>query len=126
MRLFGLSDEKEAFAKLGRQRLGVIAADIEVTAAPRPVVGEAGDDEVASGPDRLPGQVDIVPSVRRIDQKVEHGPVMPDIERTEGLSFGDIGYNPIDRAGTLAEPRPGRAQRGLGDVEDGDFLERDD
>ena len=86
MRLPGLSDERETFAKLGRHRLGVIAADIEVTTTPRPVVGEARDDEVAPGRDRSPGQLDIVPSVRRIDQKVEHGPVMPDIE--QNLGFG--------------------------------------
>ena len=29
---------------------------------------------------------------------MEHGPVMPDVERTEGLGFGDIGCNPIDQA----------------------------
>ena len=123
MRLFSLFDKRKALAEFDRHRLGVIAADIEVTAPLWPIIGEACDDEMTTLRDRMSSQLDILPPVGRIGQEVENRPVMPDIESAEGFGFGDIGSNPLDSAGTLSQPRLGHGQRGLGDIENGDFLE---
>jgi hypothetical protein len=44
--------------------------------------------------DHPPGQLDIPLPMRRLRQEVEHGPVMPDIERAEmgREDFADGGY----------------------------------
>ena len=49
---------------------------------------------------------------------------MPDIEGADILNLGDIGRDPFDTPGPLAQPGPGLAQSGFGDVEHGDSLER--
>ena len=115
---------EKPFAQLGRHRRGVVPADVEIAALLRPIVGEAGDDQMAAFGDRPPGQIDILPSVRRIGQEVEHRPVMPDIEGADIPNLGHIGRDPLDTPGPLAQPRPGLAQGGLGDIEHGDSLER--
>ena len=42
-------------------------------------------------------------AARGLGQEVKDGAVMPDIEGPEGLDLGDVGDDPIDAAGTLAE-----------------------
>ena len=123
VRFPGFSNKREALADCCAQRIGVVAADIETAAPRRSLVGERRDDEVTPLGNSSPGQFDIPAAVRRIGQEVEHGPVVPDFEGADILSLSDIGRDPFDTLGTRAEPRPGFAQGGFGNVEDGDSLE---
>jgi hypothetical protein len=78
---------------------------------------------VAPFGDGIPGELDVTPPVGRVGQEVEHGPVVPDIERPEIRGCRYVGDHPANPLGPLAEPGSRRAEGDLGDIEDGDFSE---
>jgi hypothetical protein len=86
-------DELEAVGERRRQTRRVVALDREAAAPLRTVRCERGDHDVSSGADRSAGSGDVGVPVGGVDEEVEHGAVVPGVDRVwkaQGAHVGDL------------------------------------
>ena len=85
----GVPFQCELVAKLGMQGVGAIAHDRQPTALCRAILGEGGDDDMPAGFHSVQHRFNIGLPLLLGGKKMEHGPVVPDVERMPGQ--GDAG-----------------------------------
>src|SRR5215831_6307727 len=106
-------EPREGGPELGVELFGGIAHDLQAAALFRAVWPERRHDDVAAGLQRPPNRRDVLPAGERIAKEMKHGPVVPEVVGCRWQrSLGDVGANPANPAGALAEAAPRGVERG--------------
>jgi hypothetical protein len=111
------SHQFEAFAQFSDETRLIVSVDGQPAAFFRAVSRKRSDDDMTAGPDCLSHAGDIGRTVRRIRQKMEGCPIMPEIERPGRVPLGYVGDDPLHLTRAFAEPRPGGIERGRRDIQ---------
>ena len=98
----------------------VMAHDRQATASFRTVRSERTDDHVPPRFNRLLDSINIGGLIGVIGQKMEGGPIVPQIIRLRRLPFRDVGDDPLDLGAPIAETLSGCRKGGSGKVENGE------
>ena len=118
----GINQDEIASEDLG-QRVRIMADDRQTAASLRTVRGERPDDDVSPWLDSPFDPIDVGGLIGWIDQKMERGPVVPQIVVLRRLPFRDVRDHPLDLAAALAETFPGCGKGGSGKIEDRESVE---
>jgi hypothetical protein len=108
--------------ELGGEGSGGVAGGRESGAELRAVDGERTDDDVAVGCEGLMQHFPVPVALAGFGEEVEHCPVVPEAVPALGMPVQEVSRDPVDVVGRGAEPRPCRAERFSGDVQNGDVL----
>lgn len=105
-----------------RQLAAAIAADRQPAASLGSVRGEGGDDQSPPGDQRPLGKADVGRPFAGLDQEMEHGTVVPDVEVAQAANARHITHDPLHATSLITKPPPRDRQSGLRDVEHGHAL----
>jgi len=105
-------DEREPFAQFLCQTVRVGAMDRQPAAFFRAVCGKGCDDGVAAGLKGPAEPRDIGFAIGLLDQEMQGGTIMPDVESPRGLPLRHVLDDPLRRAGAPAEPKRGEIECG--------------
>jgi hypothetical protein len=94
-----------------------VAPNREPTAASGTFWPECRKDEMTPRPEGSPKHAEIALAVVSFREEVEDRSVVPDRERTGGSKAGDVGLDPGDTSGRVAEASAGVVKSACGDVE---------
>ena len=78
---------------------------------------------MAADSERASDQFHVLATIFLFRQKVEHGPVMPDVARGQLRDPADVAHNPMDQIGRIPQSGFGVFERDLRNVEDCHGLE---
>ncbi len=100
----------------GKTRL-IVSVDRQPAAFFRAVGRKRSNDDVTTGLDDLSHARDVGRTVRRISQKMEGCPIMPQVEGPRRVPFGHVRDDPLHLARSLTKPRPGGLERGFRNIQ---------
>jgi hypothetical protein len=98
-----------------------IAPDFKSAATRGPLGTECGENEMTSRPERPAKNCEIALAIIDIGQKVEDCPVVPYRKRAIRLKARNVGLDPGDAIGKIAQPGSGVLKSARSDVDDGDI-----
>jgi hypothetical protein len=122
VRLEGVKEFKVRLEKAGNQVL-IGTADRQAAALFRTRRGKACNQHEAAGPDHTPEHIGVGKPIRTFGQKVQNGPVMPQIKTIYGLPFCDIDSDEAQTARFAAQPLPYLCQGHRGNIQHRDIRE---
>jgi hypothetical protein len=122
VRLEGVKEFKVRAEKAGNQVL-IGTADRQAAASFRTRRGKACNQHEAAGPDHTPEHIGVGKPIRTFGQKVQNGPIMPQIKTIYGLPFCDIDSDEAQTARFAAQPLPYLCQGHRGNIQHRDIRE---
>jgi hypothetical protein len=81
---------------------------------------ECGKNEMAPWPECPAQNSEIALAIIGMGEKVKNRPVVPDRKLTSGLKVRDVGFNPGDMSGKVAQAGSGMLKSARSDVKNGD------
>ncbi len=108
--------DKPSSQFLGKTRR-VVSVDGQPAAFFRAVECKRSNYDMTAGLDSLSHARGVSNTVRRINQKMEGGPVMPNVENLRQVPFGSVRDDPLHQARPFTQPRLGGFERGLRNVQ---------
>lgn len=113
MQVVAMRHEFEAFSKQLGEVVWTISGDREATTFLRPVWRKGGNDRMAADVHRAREVFQIGRPLRRIDEEVEHCPVVPQVVMAIRGPSGDVCRNPFHCFTGLSQPVSGYIQGDL-------------
>jgi hypothetical protein len=110
--------ELELGAQFGFELIGRVPNDGEAAAPCRAVWRERGDDGGTSRLHCLHEARAVSLTIQRVCQKVENGTVVPYVHRRNRPVARDVGFDPLNAVGRIAQPRLCSCERRARNVED--------
>lgn len=107
----------------GETRL-IVSIDGQTAAFFRAVDCKRSKNDVTAGRDSLLHARDVGRAVRRINQKMEGCPIMPDVILPLRLPDCRVRDDPMNLSSNAPKARLGSLECGLGQIENGDILKR--
>jgi len=109
--------QDEPSSQLFGKTCRIVSIDGQPTAFFRAVECKRSNYDMTAGLDDLFHARDVSRAVRRISQKVKGRPIMPNVEGLRRAPFGHVGDDPMYLTCSFTEPRLGRSEPGLRNVQ---------
>jgi len=97
-----------------------IALNLESATVRGSLRTERGQDKMASRPERLAKNREIVPAILDVREEVKDCSIVPNRKRANGLEFHDVCFKPGDARGKVAQAGPGVQKSARSDVDNAD------
>src|SRR5581483_4894662 len=105
------------------ERGGIVPDHRQTAAALGPVRRESPDDKLSARPQHLANAIGVGRAIVGRGEEVKGRAVVPDVVALRWLPGGDVGDDPVDRAGARAEPLARLGKCLVREVEDADRAE---
>ena len=99
MVFFERVDESEVFAQLYGKALRIVLADLQPAAAKRTTDRKGADDGMTTRHKTPLQQVQIMPPIGLLGEKMKHSSIMPYFDRINVFDLRDVGYDPSNQIG---------------------------